>query len=295
MAKKENKSILPRFSIFKKAAIALSVIIGAGVVALIWEEGPWNDLKESIYTYVTGQDVATWELKYSPEQLMALHKDELLGQEIPGKDKKIFREASLLYAPYLLLDVKYTEERKTREGFLLWGLIDGEIVLNTDTWEMTHGFKDCMDAGANRGEFKLIQLLAKKQGGILQDDLQRELNLDREQFLRLIEQAKHKHLVVQKGQQLHLHFENPKFVVIPQTRMTQQMVSKPLLESQKIGRVYNRSAVKVAAKAAFGEDFKIRSEKEIFLPVCRLHVLNPDGSVYATDWNALTGQRIKGF
>ncbi len=36
----------------------------------------------------------------------------------------------------------------------------------------------------------------------------------------------------------------------------------------------------------------IRSEKEVFLPIYSIEVLNADGSVQVTDWNALNGQRI---
>ncbi len=246
------------------------------------------DWKDHLFHYVDNQDIATLESKYTPEQIMNAHRQELVGN-----DKKTFQEPIYKFYPYLLFDVKYTEDQKTREGVVLWGLTNGEIVLNTETWDTTHGFKDCLECQASRNDFKIIQALSKRQGALPIDELQRELKVEREVLEPWIESAKQKHLVVQKGQLLQLHFENPRFLVVPQTRLRQHLVSKPIVNSQKVAKTYSRNQIINMAQAAFGNDFKIRNEKEIFLPVYRLEVLNPDGSISASEWNALTGQRIQ--
>lgn len=285
MAKREQTSTSsPRRFLILIALIAILFLGGRW----LWESDELANMKDRVLQYVDNRDIATLEARFLPEQIIETHRQELFGQ-----DKRILQNTLLKYYPYLLLDVKYTtDDHKTREGVLLWGLTDGEMVLNTDTWETTRGFRDCLECQATRNNFKILQALARHQGAMQTEDLQRDLRLEREALDPLIESAKQKHLIVQKGNLLQLHFENPKLLVTPQTWIKQQLVSKPLGNGQKISRTYSRSQVMAITQAAFGNDFKIRSEQEIFLPVYSFEILNPDESVQISDWNALTGQRI---
>jgi hypothetical protein len=264
--------------------LAISCLIGIGWIIQSEELANWRD---RVSQYIDNRDIVTLEARYLPEQLVDNHRQELLGN-----DKRTLQHTAIQYAPYLLLDIKYTEDQKSREGFLLWSLVDGEMILNTDSWESTHGFKDCLECKANRNDFKIIQAVARHGQGLSLEDLQKELKVEREAFEPWLEEAKQKHLIVQKGNVLQLHFENPKLLVTPQTRMKQPLVTKPLGEGQKIPRVYSRSQIIALAQAAFGSDFKIRNEQEIFLPIYKLNLLNPDGSIQISEWNALTGQRV---
>ncbi len=281
MAKKETKTSFRRLPL-----IALLVILVAGGW-WTWNSPAVANWKDHIFQYVDNRDIATLEAHYLPEQIIEAHRQELLGN-----DKRTLQSTLLNYYPYLLLDVKYPESNRTREGLLLWGLNDGEMVLNTETWETTHGFKDCLECQATRSDFKILQALARRQGMMTIEELQKELQVEREALNSWIEGAKQKYLIVQKGNVLQLHFEKPKLLVTPQTKIKQHLVSKPLGEGQKVPRTYSHSQIMEITQAAFGNDFKIRNEQEVFLPVYRLEILNPDGSVQVSEWNALTGQRI---
>lgn len=284
MAKREPE----RPSSFPRKLVWFLLIFALGCGWWLWREQTVVDnLKDRLLAYVDNQDISTLESKFTPEQIMEARRAELIGQ-----DKRTWQEAVYKYYPYLLLDVKYTEDQKSREGVLLWGLVNGEMVLNTETWETTHGFKDCLECQANRNDFKIMQILARNQGSASIETLQKELHVERETLEPWIESVKQKHLVVQKGLILQLHFENPKLLVLPQTQIKQQLVSKPSSNAQKTARNYSRNQILEIAKAAFGDNFKVRSEQEVYLPVYGLQVLNPDGSTSSSDWNAITGQRI---
>lgn len=251
----------------------------------IWQNTEFKDL---IYQYVENRDILTLESKYTPEQIMAAHRHELIGNEA-----KTYQEPSFKYSPYLLLEIKYyAEDRKSHEGVILWGMEDGEIVLNTETWESTHGFQDCLDCNANRNDFKIIHALAKHQGALSLEELQKDMHVERDHLESWIESARTKHLIVQKGNLVRLHFENPKILLFPQTQIKQHLVSKPIGEVPRASKKYSRSQIVRTAKAAFGNEFTIRNEQEVLLPVYRLGVLNPDGSIHISEWNAITGQRI---
>lgn len=285
MAKREQSQNSPqrRFPLF----LLFILFIVAGW--WLWQNDQFMEWTDRVLQYVDNRDILTVEARFLPEQILEDHHQELLGD-----DKYTLQKAGLRYYPYLLLDVKYTDDHKTtREGVLLWGLHDGEMVLNTENWETTHGFRDCLDCHATRHDFKIIQALARHQGSLSVEELQKELHLEREGLAPWIEETKQKHLVIQKGNLLQLHFENPKLLVTPQTRIKQHLVSKPIGDGQKMPKTYSRTQITSLAQAAFfGKDFKIRDEQEVFLPVYRLEILNPDGSTQISEWNALTGQRL---
>ena len=46
------------------------------------------------------------------------------------------------------------------------------------------------------------------------------------------------------------------------------------------------------AKAAFGQNFAIRTMTDVYLPVHSIIVQNPDGSIHTSHWNALNGKRL---
>lgn len=239
--------------------------------------------------YVENSEFVTLEARYSPEQIVDNYR-----KEFPAGELRNYQEPTLKFHPYLLMEVKYTQpDKKSREAVAFWSLIDGEMVLNTDTWEKTHGFEDAINAGATRTDFQVLYVLARNKGSATLDQVQKELRIDKEQLPLIVSSALTKHLIVQRGNELFLHFQNPKFLVRPETQTSHWLVSKPYDHAQRFPRKYSGNQVQRIAKAAFGDDFTIRSTTEVFLPVYAVDILNPDGSVLTTHWNALTGQKIQ--
>lgn len=267
-----------------KFFLALSLIAAAWMAY-----DPNNQFKEIVSQYIENGEILTLEARFTPDQLMEYNRKDLIAD-----NQRSYREPTLKYSPYLLMDVKYVQsDKKSREGIILWGLVDGEMVMNTETFDKTHGFEDAINANATSTDFKIINALAKFKGSLSYDELQKELKLDSDIIEPWIDSARKKHLIVQKGNQLQLHFENPKILVNPQTEFNQWVVSKPYNYDQRIAKKYSASQIERVSKAAFGSDFTIRNIKEVYLPVYNIEVQNPDGSIMASYWNALTGQRIK--
>ena len=137
----QNKNKAPLQKNFPSSSCLSSQLAAGGW--WLWQSPEMANWKDRILQYVDNRDIVTLEARYLPEQIIDAHRKELLGN-----DKKTLQNTTLKYYPYLLLDVKYPDNSKTREGVLLWGLTDGEMVLNTDTWESTHGFRDCLECQA---------------------------------------------------------------------------------------------------------------------------------------------------
>lgn len=251
----------------------------------------WNDLpqvRDTIERYVENGELLTLKARYPADFVMDTHRQELLGDS-----QHSFQEPVLKYYPYLLIDAKYTQaDKRTREGAIIWGLTDGEMVLDTDTWDTTHGFEDAINANASRNDFKILLTLAKHNGSLTRDLLQDELHLEADIVDPWIENVISKQLVVQQGNILQLHFQNPKILVQPQTKINQAFVSKSTYQTQRVSRKYNRAQIEKISQAAFGPSFTIRKVSEIYLPVHSISVLNPDGTVFTSHWNAINGRRL---
>jgi hypothetical protein len=252
----------------------------------LWENQP--NIREIVEQYIENGEFQTLEARYTADQIMETNRNELLND-----GARTYRTPELKFHPYLLMEVKYTQaDKKTREGVILWGMVDGEMVLDTLTWEKTHGFEDTILANADRNDFKILNAIAKHKDKISIEQLEKELHVERETLAPWLESVKNKHLVVQRGTELQLHFQNPRILVTPQTKINQWLVTKPYNHAQRISKKYSSSQIEKNAKAAFGHEFMVRSVSEIFLPVYSIEVENPDGSILTSFWNALNGQRI---
>lgn len=271
-----------------KKFLLITVIIGLGAGAFwFWEDV--GSFRDTLMQYVENGELMTLEAHYSPQQIMEKHRSELLPDS-----QYTYQEPSLKFYPYLLIEAKYTQgDKKTKEGQILWSLVDGEMVLDSELWEKTHGFSDAIEANAARTDFKVMHALAKNQGSCTREQLQKELHLEADTLEPWINSAIQKYLVVQNGSELHLHLQNPKILVVPQTKIKQAFVTRPYRHAQCMTKRYSRSQIERIAQAAFGPSFTIRNVKEVYLPVYGISVLNPDGSLLTSHWNALNGQRIE--
>lgn len=261
------------------------VLVGLGG---FWAWIYFPGFRSKVEDFLSSATFQTLEVRYSAESIMDAHRRELL------KDSDhVYLEPVLKFVPYLLMDVKYTRAHdKTGEGVILWGLVDGEMVINTGTWENTHGFTDCIASNASRQEFKIINALASKGGAWDRDGLSKFLNIENNILDTWIDSCRKKSLIVQSGNTYRLHLQNPKLQVIPETKLEQWLVTKPTKKALRVKKRYRPSQIETIARAAFGNDFAIRKTREVFLPVYSIVVQNPDGSQMTTYWNALNGKRL---
>jgi len=253
----------------------------------------WNynpKIRSKVEDLLSSATFQTLEVRYSAETIMHAHKKELLKD-----NNHVFLDPTLKFVPYLLMDVKYTRTHdKTGEGVILWGLVDGEMVINTGTWEKTHGFTDCIASNATKHEFKIINALASRGGTWDREGLSRFLNIENHVLDNWVDNCRKKSLIVQNGNTYRLHLQEPKLQVIPETKLDQWLVTKPTKHALRVKKRYRATQIENIARAAFGNDFAVRKTTEIFLPVYSIVVQNPDGSQMTTYWNALNGKRLLG-
>ncbi len=252
----------------------------------VWENVP--AVREVVLEKFQKDPFQTLEIRYTAEEIMRRNQEELLKNS-----DYTFLEPQLLYYPYLLMDVKYSKNRtSTAEGILLWGLNDGEMIIDTNTWEKTHGYEDCLLSRANKNDFKILKALVESGGGIDREKLYQRFKVDQDILDDWIDSCREKKLIVISGNTFRLHFENPRLEIEPITHLAQSIVSQPPKYSSKVKKQYAPTEIKRLAQTIFGGDFAIRKAEEIFLPVYCIAVQNPDGSTRTLYFNALNGKAL---
>jgi hypothetical protein len=253
----------------------------------LWKERP--EVRAFVQNIVSKGEFHTLEARFSEEQIMTRESKNLL------KDSKYsYLEPKLEFYPFALFEVKYTKNNnKTAEGLLLWSLSDGELVLDTASWDTTHGFEDCITQSADKNDFKILRALAKNRNYTLdRDKLSKELHIENDILDNLIDNCRKKKLIVQKGNSYRLHLNEPKLTTTPETKIDQWLVTKPYKNANCISKKYSVSEIEKIAELAFDTDFTIRNVSEVYLPVYCITVQNPDNTILTTHWNALNGKRI---
>jgi hypothetical protein len=268
--------------------IVFIVVCSVAALSCLWAWSFVPSFRTKVEDLFTPNSLQTLEIRYSADGIMDKHRKELL------KDgDHAFLEPSLKFYPYLLMEVKYNRSQdKTGEGVILWGMVDGEMVINASTWEKTHGFCDCLAANATRAEFKIINALAGHGGACDREGLSRFLNIENHALDAWADICRKKSLIVQTGNIYRLHLQNPRLQVVPETRLDLNLVTKNTKHASRAKKRFRGSQIVQIARAAFGPDFAIRKTKEIFLPVYSITVQNPDGTQMTSYWNALNGARI---
>lgn len=252
----------------------------------LWNHSP--SARKWIENVFDSGEFLTLEAKFSAKEILANTHGTLKQTE----EHKILKP-KLQFYPYILFEVKYSRsDHTTGEGVIMWGMTDGEMVIDTETWQTTHGFEDCLRAGASWQDYQIINSLAKHGGALGRDALSKELQLEADVLDKWLDNVIDKHLVVRTDSQYRLHFEDPRLQVRPQTVIKQWLVSKPYKHAARAPKVYSKNRLERNAKAAFGKDFAIRSHREVFLPVYSIEVQNPDGSMRTSYWNALNGKQV---
>ncbi|MDF2577043.1 MAG: hypothetical protein K0S74_527 [Chlamydiales bacterium] len=256
----------------------------------LWTHNP--SVENFVERHMPQAPIYTFEMRYTAENIL-----ENYNKQIVKNTQYEILAPTIQFYPYLMLEVKYSKESQTGEGIILWGLADGEMVTNTNTWEKTHGFKDCLHAHTTREEFKIINTIAKSGSKCDRAKLIQALNMDEDILDNLLASCRKKKLIVQTGNDYRLHFDNPRLNVLPETFINEPLVTQFQPESgARIPKAYSSVQIKEIANSAFGLDFAIRSEKEVFLPVHKIVVKNTrDGSLITTYWNSLNGKQMQLF
>lgn len=233
-------------------------------------------------------ELQTLEVQYSVEQIMNLNKRTLVRNR-----RYTFLDSALKFYPYVLMEVKYlAPNHKTKESLLLWDLTDGEIVLNSKTWDKTHGMGDCILAGAKKEDFELLQTIHLRGGSTTVEACAKTLDKTPEQVRQLLESCSKKQLIIAKNGKVKIHLESPVLPLSPETKFTHALVTKPYQGAMRISARFSTEQITKVAKELFGEDFVLRKSTDIYLPVHAIAVQNPDGSMETSHWNGLNGKRL---
>jgi hypothetical protein len=253
----------------------------------------YNDsVVETIDSWTRGKndEIITLEARYSPLQILSLIKKKHVEDE-----NLTSANPSLFFRPYLMMHVKFPgNDGKIQSGVLLWSLVDGEAVINGDTWEMTNGFSDTIANHASKEEFRLLEVLSHNGGSITKAELQKRLKMDDEHLEKLLTDAKADHLLLEKDGRYSLTFSNSKIDISPQTHFSEPLATKVYSHALREQASFDKHQIETIAVSAFGSSFTVEKTQEVYLPVYAIETPSKQekGGVLTTYWNGLTGKQL---
>lgn len=246
------------------------------------------DLKQKMEELIDFRTTNALEIRYGAQQIMESHQKTLLKEK-----GSRFLDPELKFYPFLVIEVKYSDRKKTKEGLILWDLTDGEMVLETKHWGKTHGFADCILTNALIHEFKVLHVMAEKGGSCDESQLLENLDVEMPILEMVLRSCLKKNLIVSNGNSKYrLHLKNPYLPTSPETKISEPLTLKAHKKAIRAPRHFSPSQVEKIARIAFGKSFSIRKTTEIYLPVHRIVVQNPTGAIHTTHYNALTGKPL---
>lgn len=255
----------------------------AGGYGVFWLTGHNPQLKSKVEELLDFRYLHTLEVRYDAPHIIEAHQKKLLKK----KGARLL-DPELKFYPYLVLEVKYSQNGKTKEGIGLWDLTDGEMILSTEKWEKTHGFGDCLSVGAAPHEFQVLNFLAEK-GASETYAIASRLGIENGLAEVWIRGCVKKNLLVSTGDKYRLHIENPRLAGVPETKIHERLVTTTQKGVVKAPTRYSASKVQKIARAAFGSSFSIRKSTLIYLPVHAIPVQAADGAISTRHFNGFSG------
>lgn len=263
--------------------------LAVGGYGLFWALEKNPELKHKAEELLDFRTTSALELRYDAHQVMDHHSRELLKEKGAR-----FLEPELKFFPYLLMEVKYCDsENQTKESLILWDLTDGEMVVDTKTWEKTHGFADCIASKAQEHELKILGILSKSEGSASLETLQTKLGVDLPVLEMMLKSCLRKNLIIPTDLgDYRIHLQNPKLRTIPETIWHEQLTTRSQKRAQRAKGHFQKRQIEKMAKMAFGQHFSIRKSTEIYLPIHRIVVQDPEGAIRTHHFNALSGEEL---
>jgi hypothetical protein len=246
------------------------------------------ELKDQLIQHLPTQGFSILEPRFTASQIMENEKNSSANETPPS-----FGDYAIIFHPFALMEVKFSHSnQRTGEGIILWDLIDGEMVLNTETWEKSHGFADCIHVHADPHELKVITAIARQGNQVDRRTLSQLIHVEGALLDTWLDRCVKKKLLVCSQGQYRIHLESPLLAFTPVTKTHFPLITKQSKHPEKLKKHFSLSQVARVAEAAFGEDFAIRQTHEVFLPIYSITLQNLDGSSEATYWNGLNGKKI---
>ncbi|WP_213318779.1 hypothetical protein [Chlamydiifrater volucris] len=229
------------------------------------------------------------ERSYSPEQVI---------ENLKYKNQDLYLEQC--FFPYVLLKARYQKEVPSRsgdyeilEGVLLWSLVNGEVVLDTETWNCSQGFRECLISKADRHDMLIMQTLISMGGSMNREQLIERLASKNFHVAKSIKSCHRKKLIFVQGDRVGIPFRKFQPLTNCMTTMNRSLVSlmKPK-GSIMIAEKHSEDDIRSLASKVFGKNFYVIDTKKVFVPAYRITTKGTDGSQRTEFINAINGRKL---
>lgn len=271
-----------------KLVIGLALLSLGGYSLWWFTDKPSIGLPAQVEKIFEANRAYAFKTRFGAEQIIDTHRKEILK----GSHDKLLQGTTKFY-PYALLEVKYRPSSyRTKEGYILWDLTDGEMVLDTQNWKKSHGFADFIRAGISEKELKALACIIRNGGSADLIKLQKESHLPDNFLQTVLRTLERKSLIYFAKEQWRLHISKPLFPKSAETYTKEKFAFEQSKVANKLPKRFSLNQAERLAKMVFGSRFAVRSSMLIYLPVHSMNIQKEDGSIEMSDWNAWTGKRF---
>ncbi|WP_213358129.1 hypothetical protein [Chlamydiifrater phoenicopteri] len=239
---------------------------------------------------VGSEQIFIIERSYSPEQVI---------ENFKNRNQDLYLEQC--FFPYLLLKARYQRENPSRngdyeilEGALLWSLVNGEVVMDTETWNCSQGFRECLISKADKHDMLIMQTLIALGGSANKEYLIERLSTRNFHVAKSIKNCHRKKLIFVQGDRVGIPFR--KFQPLNNCMMTMNRSLVSLIKPKgaiMISERHSEDDVRSLASKVFGKNFYVIDMQKVFVPAYKITTKGIDGSQRIEYINAINGKRLE--
>ena len=228
---------------------------------------------------------------------------DVLYKQTQPKDNVLSMQPSVIYAPVLMLSTKYIDPdtNRTEEGFIIWDMIHGELLLNLDKWEMSSGTSNLILDALTKSHMQLLTFIT--QNPISKTELlQQAPSIPIYNLRNVLNECIKYGLIVEQNNILQLHIKSPKIPLSPPSftrEMLQQYKALPYIEQIPkdcmLPPKYTQSQLMHLSHTLFSQQIYIREASTAYIPILLFKYATPTGEAATKYYNAQSGTEYNIF
>ena len=118
------------------------------------------------------------------------------------------------------------------------------MILDTKTWEKTHGFADCILNHAHEQEYKVLKALSDFGGSCDTRSLLSKLGIEMHLLEMVLRSCLKKNLIISCGEDKYrLHLEKPNMVAIPETIFHERLTTRARKKANRTPNQFSKGQV----------------------------------------------------
>lgn len=247
-----------------------------------------GSIPSNLFTLSSSKEDWVFQAKYSHDKVHAFRS--LSRFKAAPKDIQVESK----HYPFLMLELKIWQEGEVKRGFVVWDMLQGEMMQDVHFESFSEGFKDCLLAKANSQELELLRLLNQKQGLSFEKIKQLAFFSQKDDKIKqVLNSGISKGLFLERDEQYFPFFKAMNLDSVVFFKDQKALEVKEGKITNKIAERFSVKELQDATHAYFGPAYSVVDSNKVFLPVFCFKAKSQDKIERIQYWNAVTGNLVQ--